>query len=57
MKEYVAQYFKDPGAFMENTKGGGVFEMNRMFVGERIDEEQLKRARIPPASRRWLRRS
>ena len=44
VKEYVAQYFKDPGAFMENTKGGGIFEMNRMLVGERIDEEQLKRA-------------
>ncbi len=43
VKEYVAQYFKDPGAFMENTKGGGIFEMNRMMVGERIDEEQLKR--------------
>ena len=23
VKEYIAEYFKDPGAFMENTKGGG----------------------------------
>jgi chemotaxis protein MotB len=44
VKVYVAEYFKDPGAFMENTKGGGIFEMNRMVVGERIDEEQLKRS-------------
>ena len=43
VKEYVAQYFKDPGAFMENTKGGGVFEMNRMVVGERLDDDLLKR--------------
>jgi chemotaxis protein MotB len=43
VKEYVAQYFKDPGAFMENTKGGGVFEMNRMIVGERIADDLLKR--------------
>ena len=43
VKEYVAEYFKDPGAFMENTKGGGVFEFNKMVVGERVMEEQLKR--------------
>lgn len=43
VKEYVAQYFKDPGAFMENTKGGGVFEFNKAVVGERIMDEQLKR--------------
>jgi chemotaxis protein MotB len=43
VKEYVAQYFKDPGAFMENTKGGGLFEFNKMVVGERVMEEELKR--------------
>lgn len=43
VKEYVAEYFKDPGAFMENTKGGGAFEANTMAVGERLGEELLKR--------------
>ena len=43
VKEYVANYFKDPGAFMENTKGGGVFEHNKMGFGERLSEELLKR--------------
>jgi chemotaxis protein MotB len=43
VKEYVAQYFKDPGAFMENTKGGGVFEFNKMIVGERVADDILKR--------------
>jgi chemotaxis protein MotB len=43
VKEYVAQYFKDPGAFMENTKGGGAFEFNKLSVGDRLAEERLKR--------------
>lgn len=43
VREYVAQYFKDPGAFMENTKGGGAFEKQHMSVGERLTEEFLKR--------------
>ncbi len=43
VKEYVANYFKDPGAFMENTKGGGAFEYNTIAVGDRIGEELLKR--------------
>jgi chemotaxis protein MotB len=43
VKEYVAEYFKDPGAFMENTKGGGAFEKSEMSVGERVTEEFLKR--------------
>lgn len=43
VKEYVAEYFKDPGAFMENTKGGGVFEFNKMVVGERLTDELLQR--------------
>ncbi len=43
VKEYVANYFKDPGAFMQNTKGGGVFEKSDIKVGERVTEEYLKR--------------
>ncbi|HAP34546.1 MAG TPA: chemotaxis protein MotB [Bacteroidetes bacterium] len=43
VKDYVAQYFKDPGAFMENTKGGGAFEKSDMSIGERVTEEFLKR--------------
>ena len=43
VKDYIAQYFKDPGAFMENTKGGGAFEKQDMRVGERVVEEFLKR--------------
>ncbi len=43
VKEYVANYFKDPGAFFENTKGGGAFEKSDMKVGERVTEEFLKR--------------
>ncbi len=43
VKDYVAEYFKDPGAFMENTKGGGAFEKSTMSVGERVTEDLLKR--------------
>jgi chemotaxis protein MotB len=43
VKEYMAQYFKDPGAFSENTKGGGPFEFNKVAVGDRLAEENLKR--------------
>ncbi|HTY37524.1 MAG TPA: OmpA family protein, partial [Bacteroidota bacterium] len=43
VKEYIANYFKDPGAFMENTKGGGAFEFNKIAVGDRLEEENLKR--------------
>lgn len=43
VKDYVANYFKDPGAFFENTKGGGAFEKQEMKVGERVTEEFLKR--------------
>lgn len=44
VKEYVAQYFKDPGAFMTNTKGGGPFEYSKISTGQRIlEEEFLKR--------------
>ncbi len=44
VKSYVAEYFKDPGAFMENTKGGGVFESKQLPLGEqKIMEDRLKR--------------
>lgn len=43
VKEYIAEYFKDPGAFSENTKGGGAFEFQKVSVGERLAEEHLKR--------------
>ncbi len=43
VKDYIANYFKDPGAFLENTKGGGPFEKQEMKVGERVSEEFLKR--------------
>jgi chemotaxis protein MotB len=43
VKEYIAQYFKDPGAFSENTKGGGAFESAKIPIGERLAEENLKR--------------
>jgi chemotaxis protein MotB len=43
VKEYIAQYFKDPGAFAENTRGGGAFESQKIALGERLAEENLKR--------------
>jgi chemotaxis protein MotB len=43
VKEYIANYFKDPGAFFENTKGGGAFEFNKVASGDRLAEENLKR--------------
>ncbi|MBW7886905.1 MAG: OmpA family protein [Bacteroidetes bacterium] len=43
VKEYIANYFKDPGAFFENTKGGGAFEKQEIELGERISDEMLKR--------------
>jgi chemotaxis protein MotB len=43
VKEYVAAYFKDPGAFFENTKGGGALESNQLGVGEPLAETMLKR--------------
>jgi chemotaxis protein MotB len=43
VKDYVANYFKDPGAFYENTKGGGAFEKSDITIGERVTEEALKR--------------
>lgn len=44
VKEYVANYFKDPGAFFTNTKGGGPFEYNQVATGERsVIDDLLKR--------------
>ena len=43
VKEYIAQYFKDPGAFFENTKGGGAFEANKAVSGQHIMDDQLRR--------------
>ncbi len=43
IKEYVANYFKDPGAFFENTKGTGTFSGDSPIVKERIQDEMLKR--------------
>jgi chemotaxis protein MotB len=44
VKEYVANYFKDPGAFFTNTKGGGPFEYSQVATGERsVIDDLLKR--------------
>jgi chemotaxis protein MotB len=51
VKEYVSQYFRDPGAFWENTKGGGAME-SQMMVGayhqgtgmSKSEQERLKTA-------------
>jgi chemotaxis protein MotB len=44
VKQYVANYFKDPGAFFTNTKGGGPFEANKIGLGgQAVDEELLRR--------------
>jgi chemotaxis protein MotB len=42
VKEYIAQYFKDPGAFFENTRGGGPFQTNQFGVGDPLVEKMLK---------------
>jgi chemotaxis protein MotB len=43
VKESIATYFKDPGAFSENTKGGGAFDSKALALGDRLAEENLKR--------------
>ncbi len=43
IREYVANYFKDPGAFFENTRGGGISPGNNIHLSEPIQEELLKR--------------
>jgi chemotaxis protein MotB len=43
IKEYVANYFKDPGAFFENTKGEGAANNGRIEAAPKAPEEFLKR--------------
>jgi len=43
VKEYIAAYFKDPGAFFENTKGGGSLQSTQIGVTEQLPDELLKR--------------
>jgi chemotaxis protein MotB len=51
VKEYVSQYFRDPGAFWENTKGGGAMNTQMMMGPEhpgkgmsKSEEARLKTA-------------
>ncbi len=43
VKEYIAAYFKDPGAFFENTKGGGSLQSTPIGVTEQLPDDLLKR--------------
>jgi chemotaxis protein MotB len=43
VKEYIAAYFKDPGAFFENTKGGGSLQSNQVGVVAQLPDDLLKR--------------
>lgn len=43
VKQYVANYFKDPGAFFENTKGGGMFSGNSSLTTAQSIDENLQR--------------
>jgi chemotaxis protein MotB len=43
VKQYVADYFKDPGAFFENTGGGGPFQGQSLVSLDMKVEEALKR--------------
>lgn len=43
VKQYVANYFKDPGAFFENTKGGGMFSGTTATTTNQNVEENLIR--------------
>jgi chemotaxis protein MotB len=43
VKQYVANYFKDPGAFFENTKGGGMFQGNSVLNTTQSVDENLQR--------------
>lgn len=43
VKQYVAHYFKDPGAFFENTKGGGMFAGTSLVNTTQQVEENLMR--------------
>lgn len=43
VRQYVANYFKDPGAFFENTKGGGMFSGNSLLTTQQAVDENLQR--------------
>jgi chemotaxis protein MotB len=43
VKQYVANYFKDPGAFFENTKGGGMFQGSSVMSTTQVVDENLQR--------------
>ncbi len=43
VKQFVANYFKDPGAFFESTKGGGMFQGSNLVGKEQVLDEYLKR--------------
>ena len=43
VKEAVAGYFKDPGAFAQSSNGGGPFGQNSSVVGEPSVQDLLKR--------------
>ena len=43
VKAYVANYFKDPGAFFENTSGAGPFEGQSIASNELTIDAMLKR--------------
>ncbi|MBI5463830.1 MAG: OmpA family protein [Ignavibacteriales bacterium] len=43
VKSYIANYFRDPGAFFENTRGGGTSESNQPPLAEPVREESLRR--------------
>lgn len=43
IRQYVSNYFKDPGAFFENTRGGGIGEGPNAISNEAPIEELLRR--------------
>jgi len=43
VRQYVAHYFKDPGAFFENTRGGGMFTGNSVMTTQQNVDENLQR--------------
>ncbi|HUN65376.1 MAG TPA: flagellar motor protein MotB [Bacteroidota bacterium] len=43
IREYVANYFKDPGAFFENTSGGRALQSEHTMTSETPVDEFLKR--------------
>jgi chemotaxis protein MotB len=43
VKEYIASYFKDPGAFFENTKGGGIAPGTELSQKQLSPDEMMKR--------------